>query len=62
MINEKKLVATAAVLSVVWAVTAETVPLWDGGAVPKAAELKQLAGTEFSVIKRNEPQVDGYNS
>ena len=31
MINEKKLIATAAVLSVVWTVTAETVPLWDIG-------------------------------
>ena len=59
--DEKKIVATAMVLSAVWAVTAEMMPLWDGGAVPKAAELKQLAGIEFSVIKKNEPQVDGYN-
>ena len=41
--------------------SAETVSLWDGGAVPKATELKQPAGIEFSVIKQNEPEKDGYN-
>ena len=59
--SETKLVATVMVLSAVWTATAETVPLWAGGAVPKAAELERPAGIEFSVIKKNEPQADGYN-
>ena len=54
-----KIVVLAAFSAVV--ASAETVSLWDGGAVPKAAELKQPAGIEFSVIKRNEPEKDGYN-
>ena len=37
------------------------VPLWCGGAVPLAAELERPAGVEFHVIKRNEPDKDGYN-
>ena len=54
-----KIVVLAAFSAV--AAAAETVLLWDGGTVPKAAELKQPAGIEFSVIKRNEPEKDGYN-
>lgn len=51
----------AGVTAVAGAAMAETVPLWEGGAVPRAEELVRPAGVEFHVIKRNEPNVDGYN-
>jgi hypothetical protein len=35
--------------------------LWDGGPVPKSAELAAPDGVEFYVVKRREPHVDGYN-
>lgn len=40
---------------------ADAVALWDHrAALPKAAELPQVQGTEFHVIKRYEPKADGY--
>ena len=37
-------------------------PLWDGThALPKAAELPQVAGAEFHVIKKQRPDTDGCN-
>ena len=41
--------------------TAETVNLWDGAPVPRAAELERLEDVKFSVIKKHEPEQDGYN-
>jgi len=41
-------------------VGAEPVKLWCGGEIPKAAEMRRLAGVEFAVIKRHEPQADGF--
>ena len=39
-----------------------SVPLWDGSKkLPKAAELPQVAGAEFYVIKRQRPDEDGCN-
>ena len=40
---------------------AETVNLWDGAPVPRATELERLEGVEFSVIKKHEPEQDGYD-
>ena len=40
---------------------AETVNLWNGAPVPRAAELERLEGVEFSVIKKHEPEQDGYD-
>jgi hypothetical protein len=38
-----------------------TFPLWDPSQpVPKAADIPQLAGIEFHVIKKWEPEADGY--
>lgn len=39
----------------------EPYPLWSGGALPKAADIPVLRGVEFHVIKRWEPQTDGYH-
>lgn len=38
----------------------ELVKLWRGGAVPKTAEIPVLKGVEFHVIKKHEPEKDGY--
>ena len=40
---------------------AETMNLWNGAPVPRAAELERLEGVEFSVIKKHEPEQDGYD-
>ena len=40
---------------------AETANLWNGAPVPRAAELERLEGVEFSVIKKHEPEQDGYD-
>ena len=39
---------------------AEPVVIWDGGPVPKAAEIPVLEGVEFHVIKPYEFDKDGY--
>lgn len=36
------------------------VTIWGGNPVPKSADLPAAAGVEFSVIKRHEPEQDGY--
>jgi hypothetical protein len=38
----------------------ETVKLWSGGALPKAAEIPILSGVRISSIKPHEPETDGY--
>ncbi|MBR0067669.1 MAG: hypothetical protein IJQ00_08735, partial [Kiritimatiellae bacterium] len=49
-------------LSALSAMTAaETVNLWNGAPVPRAAELERVEGVEFSVIKKHEPEQDGYD-
>ena len=41
---------------------AADLPLWDGAhTLPKAAELPQVAGAEFHVIKKQRPDTDGCN-
>ena len=41
---------------------AADLPLWDGThTLPKAAELPQVAGAEFHVIKKQRPDTDGCN-
>jgi hypothetical protein len=39
---------------------ADPVALWSGGALPTAAEASVLTGATFHVIKRYEPETDGY--
>ena len=51
--------AAAIAAFAVW--SGDAVPLWSGGKVPRMAELKRLEGVEFSVIKRHEPEKDGYH-
>ena len=51
--------AAAIAAFAVW--SEDAVPLWSGGKVPRMAELKRLEGVEFSVIKRHEPEKDGYH-
>ena len=36
------------------------VKIWSGGTVPKSADIPLLKGTEFCVIKKHEPEKDGY--
>jgi len=38
----------------------EPVKIWGGGAVPKSADVPLLKGVEFHVIKKHEPETDGY--
>ncbi len=38
---------------------AKPVTLWSGGEMPGSSDLARLAGTEFHVIKRQRPDVDG---
>ena len=57
----RKMVAFAALAAAMAGLSEEAVPLWSGGKVPRMAELKRLEGIEFSVIKRHEPEKDGYH-
>lgn len=48
-------------LVISFAAAAEPVPLWDTRvALPSAAELPPIEGVQFHVVKKWEPQVDGY--
>lgn len=35
--------------------------LWDGGPIPKSADIPLLEGVQFQVVKPRLPEVDGYN-